>query len=97
MTKVNIENINKPKEEEEEKLYKIGDMFTIEGYSSVFVLTKGSALNTCNLVSLTTGNRFTDFDVKNVVYVTPNDIERGTDTKFSAFKLLKEVTITIHE
>ena len=43
MTKVNI---NKP---EEEKIYKIGDMFTIEGYSSVYVLTKGSALDTCNL------------------------------------------------
>lgn len=95
MTKVNIENINKP---EEEKIYKIGDMFTFEGYSSIFVLTKGSAPNTCNLVSLTTGNRFTeDFDVEHVTNVTSCNIEIGTDTNFSSFKHIKEVTITVHE
>ena len=95
MTKVNIKNIDKP---EEEKIYKIGDMFTIEGYSSIYILTKGSALDTCNLVSLTTGNRFTeDFDVAHVANVTSCNIERGTDTNFSSFKHLKEVTITIHE
>lgn len=92
MTKVNIKNIDKP---EEEKIYKIGDMFTIEGCSSVYVLTKGSAPNTCNLVSLTTGNRFTeDFYVEHVTNVTSCNIVIGTDTKISSFKLLKEVTIT---
>lgn len=95
MTKVNFKNINKP---EEVKIYKIGDMFTIEGYSSLYVLAKGSAPNTCNLVSLTTGNRFTkDFDVEHVANVTSYDIEKGTDTNFSSFKHLKEVTIIIHE
>ena len=94
MTKVNIENINKP---EEVKTYKIGDMFTISGHSSIYILTR-IAYNDCNFISLSTGNRVVNnFRVENLSNISIEEIEAGAGTDIEFFRKLKEVTITIHE
>lgn len=89
MTKVNI---NKP---EEEKIYKIGDMFVIPEHSTIYILAKVQC-GLCNLISITTGNRYTEnFTVNDISKITEEELKAGLNVEF--FKLVKEVTITVHE
>ena len=91
MTKVNFKNLD------EKTTYKIGDMFTISGDSSIYILTR-VAYNGCNFISLSTGNRLVDsFSVENFSNISIEEIEAGTGTDIEFFRKLKEVTIEIHE